>query len=76
MKRAERKVLNHMARCHGAWMPEDPTPVAEETLEALMLRGWVIIDRGPGGEPACAILTALGRAARKWGSAHLVDCGP
>jgi hypothetical protein len=65
---AKRQLLDHMVRCDGAWLPEDPLRVLPATLQEMETTGWARLER-QDGEVVCASITALGRAALRWGVA-------
>ena len=68
--RAQRIALGHMVACEG-WQDSDPVTVTAATLRALAKHGWARIEEHEG-EIIAAIVTPLGRAAIRWGRAHLV----
>jgi len=68
---AKRRLLDHMVRCDGAWLPEDSIRVTDETLGELEAQGWARVERGSDGGAHVATVTALGRAAWRWGAARV-----
>lgn len=71
MTGTQRKLLGHMVECDG-WTADDFIQVAPATVLALEAQGYARVARTKNGSVDSASLTALGRAAARWGRARVV----
>lgn len=60
--------LLHLIECDG-WLAEDGVAFSPALIAAAERASWVRVWRKPDGEPEGAVVTALGRAAFRWGCA-------
>jgi hypothetical protein len=66
----QRRLLDIMLLCDGAWLAGEASPVSMSTIRALEARGWVRVERF-NGKISSATITPLGTAAAHWGAAEL-----